>query len=248
MPPPAGASFAQFFPTAPRAARDRALEREKARLKTADSPSSADQNGRQTPSARPDDGTLSAFRRDVPILDGSRPPADDLDSLPGDTLHAIGSASSHASTASTVFSSSARQNGMPATVAKPGNHNQLTPLTSTDSPTPPMTSYLHGADPSLPQFGDVRVGDGSISGFAPNGDVPVPSQFLDRMPARDTARKVQGIRCTYDPLLDKTLSASEKRKGKPTFENIGLVRAIILYSCGEGGVIRLLSALANMLV
>ena len=126
---------------------------------------------------------------------------------------------------------------MPATVSKHGNYNQLTPLTSADSPTPPMSSYLPVPDSALPHLIDGRVEDGSTLGFAPNGDAPAHSQFLDRIPARDTARKVQGIRCTYDPLLDKNLSSSEKRKGKPTFENIGLVRATILYSYREGGVI-----------
>ncbi|KAL2262913.1 hypothetical protein VTK26DRAFT_8962 [Humicola hyalothermophila] len=43
-----------------------------------------------------------------------------------------------------------------------------------------------------------------------------------RVPARDPARSIQCIKCTYDPLLDKSLSSSEKRKAKPIYKEFGL--------------------------
>ncbi|SPQ21592.1 32100057-db81-4c96-a4c1-cedc42446916 [Thermothielavioides terrestris] len=90
---PAGASFAQFFPAAPRAARDRAMEREKAKMKAQESPSvqAADINGHNSAlnpaiSAPQHAGAGTAgtagASRDVAHL-----PTDDADSLAGDALN-----------------------------------------------------------------------------------------------------------------------------------------------------------------
>jgi histone-lysine N-methyltransferase SETD1 len=47
----------------------------------------------------------------------------------------------------------------------------------------------------------------------------------ERVPARDPSRSITCIRCTYDPLLDTSLSSSEKRKAKATYKEFGLVCA-----------------------
>jgi len=234
MPPPAGASFAQYFPAAPRAARDRAIQREKAKLRSADSPSSSlgDLNGSHTPSSRTDESGQSHGRRDEHPADAPPLPPDDTESLLGDTLNTVGSASSHASTASSVFSSSAQQNGLAA--SKNLNHT-LTPLTNADSPTPPMSSHVPNPSTSVPQTFENGGGPFSKQSTAPNGAPPSLSHPVDRIPARDPGRAVKGVRCTHDPLLDKAVSTTDKRKARPTYKEWGSVctRAILPPPKGE---------------
>lgn len=242
---PPGASFAQFFPTAPRAARDRAEERQRARKQASDlSPSAslADQRDAQTPNGLPDDGLASTCsRRDGSLSDAAQQPpqpaADDAESLQGDTLNAVGSASSHGSSAaSSVFSSSARHAATAAASKNPAAaHNHLTPLTTIESPSYSVTPHSTRPAPSA-AHGPGKV-DAPLSNppHRLNGAAASDSQSVfDRAPARDPACSVKGVKCTYDPLLDRSLSSSEKKKAKPTYEEFGLVRNTRIYCWGGG--------------
>ena len=131
-----GASFAQFFPAAPKAAKERAKERVKSKSQSIESPVSraaADiqvvyNNTSRTDDAglaRPTDGHTSC-------ADAAPALAEDNESLPGDILNGVGSASSHSSTVSSVFSAPAQ----PSTILNSGtaqNVSSLTPLTNIDS-------------------------------------------------------------------------------------------------------------------
>jgi len=245
MPPPSGASFAQFFPAAPRAARDRAKERERARTKTADShPHSPSPSGRQTPilaAARQDDPTVSRSRRDGSVSDAAHPATDDTESLAGDILNTVSSTSSHTSAASSVFSSSSRLNGAAvsrnATAPAAATASLLTPLTSYDSPSYPVNSSVPARPTASTPLYYPEKADGAEA-MLPNGGATaaaaLPTPFsssssyaahlaVERVPARDAGRAVKAIACTYDPLLDKTLSNSEKRKAKSTYKEYGAV-------------------------
>lgn len=231
---PAGASFAQFFPAAPQAARDRAMERERAKMKAQDSPSSqaADVNGRRTPLApaafaQTDEhgsvhGTASKPRPNGTGPDAAHPATDETESILGDTPNAAGSASSRTSASSSSVSSAPTRPSVPA--AMKSSTNQLTPPTTVDSP----SSYLSAAAPAKTQSTTPHRVDGLHGSLPmPNGsahDAPAAvSSVAERVPARDPSRPIQCIRCIYDPLLDTSLSSSEKRKTKPIYKEFGLV-------------------------
>ncbi|KAK3945792.1 histone-lysine N-methyltransferase, H3 lysine-4 specific [Diplogelasinospora grovesii] len=221
---PTGASFAQFFPSAPRAARDRAMERERAKLRATESPSTPGvdaANGHRTPL-----GPSSSRATDVSRshLNGSGsdtahpPPEDNV----GDTLNTFGSASSYESTISSVFSTSARQNAM--TTVKNSN-SLMTPLTTVDSPS---SSYISTtAEPAKAQSTTPYQSD-RLDGYMPksNGFVNGTSSALpgaiERAPIRDPSRSIRCVQCTYDPLLDPSIASSEKRKAKPIYKEFGV--------------------------
>jgi histone-lysine N-methyltransferase SETD1 len=221
---PAGASFAQFFPAAPRAARDRAMERERAKIRAQESPSSqsVDVNGRRTPlnpsaSSRNDDGPVAGFTAKSYVNGGrpvaARPPTDDNESLAGDTLNSGGSASSHTSASSSVFSGLTRPS---ASGAMRHSNTQLTPPTTIASPSSHLSTLKRQS--TTPRRADNR--DGLMP--MPNGSVQ-DTPAVERVPARDPARSIKCIKRVYEPLLDASLSSSEKRKGKPIYKEFGLV-------------------------
>jgi len=226
---PAGASFAQFFPAAPRAARDRATERERAKTKAQEFPSaqSADANGRCTPlnpsaSSPIVDGRVAGFASNS-HLNGTSPHAvhpstDDNESLAGDTLNAGGSASSHTSTSSSAFSAATRLSAS-AAMRKP---HALTPPTTIASP----SSYLSTTAPTKAQSTITRRDDDGTDSLLPITDGSVhDAAAVERVPCRDPSRSIKCIKRTYEPLLDPSLSSSEKKKAKPIYKEFGLVCA-----------------------
>lgn len=227
------ASFAQFFPAAPRVARDRAKERERARAKTQDLigtslGSHPTRNGAlgDMPNAARGPATDGTF------LNGSHQ-ADDHGSPSGDTLNTVASASSYASTGSSIFSTSQRH-------LIPNGASQVpstTPLTTIESPSllghtnQPDSKPIHSQISDRDDFTSTRKG--SVSHL--DGSSPHASSHTSRVPARDPTRSRKGIKCTYDPLLDRTLSKDKMRITKPTFQEFGAVRSPILYLYGGGG-------------
>ncbi len=204
------------------------MEREKARVRAAESPSS-------TPAAaRVDDAAGPASRRDGSVSEANHPTADDNESLAGDILNAVGSASSHTSTASSVFSSTALQSG--TTVPK-ASGNSFTPLSTADSPSYAVGSTPHKPKTSTPQYPERADEVTPKPRVLPNGTSgpSASSAVVRRVPARDPNRLVMGIICTYDPMLDKTLSSTDKRKAKPIYKEFGPVRipTILLTQRGE---------------
>jgi histone-lysine N-methyltransferase SETD1 len=220
------AGFADFFPAAPRAAKNKAKERQRAKSKALDSPSATPVNPQQeanTPARSRDETAQSEQSTDgpnganiepgVPILDASESP-------PGDLLNGVGSASSHASTISSVFSA-------PPATATFGRPNNLTPLTTADSSPPPVLASPHHSNTataislsrSLP-----------VDSSFPEKEVPetqshpsVQESPAPRIHARDPNRGVKGEKCTYDPQLDHKLSSSDRKKAKPIYKVFGLV-------------------------
>ncbi|KAH6640982.1 hypothetical protein F5144DRAFT_118887 [Chaetomium tenue] len=238
---PTGASFAQFFPAASRAARDRAMEREKVKMKAQETPLARpiDINGYHAPlnpsaSSHNDDEPATGFIS-RPQLNGTaahaaHPPTDDTESLAGDTLHAGGSASSHTSASSSVFGAPTRPS---ATAAMKFSNTQLTPPTTIASP----SSYLSTAAPTKAQSTTPRRADGinRLNGLTPipNGSVHY-TPAVERVPARDPSRSIKCIKRTYEPFFDTSLASSEKRKAKPIYKEFGMVCAFNNFTLREG--------------
>jgi [histone H3]-lysine4 N-trimethyltransferase SETD1 len=229
-----GASFAQFFPSAPRAAKDKAKEREKSKSMSIDSPSIrsvADTKAAASNFCVDDNGFSRGGGDGIShALDTAAPPAEDNESLQGDLLNGVGSASSHTSAVSSVFSAPAQQPNI-STSGASRNVSSLTPLTNADSSPTRTTSpnhYKAGA-PATWSSTEKAVGHDDVLQAQPAlADQPPPEP---RVFARDPNKGVKGMICTYDPLLDRKLSSNEKKKAKPTYKEFGLVR--ILQSPGS---------------
>lgn len=168
--------------------------------------------------------------QDAPFSDVSQQQTDDNESARGDTPNGTRSASSHASAGSSVFSNSAR----PAAPAAQSSTIVTTPLTSQDSPLHPgaMSASKSRPTPTNPNSHDATS---RATSQAPD-TVPHPSTQdswapPNRIPARDPSRQVKGLRCTYDPLRDRSLDKHAKKDAKPKFKEFGPVRHayMILY-------------------
>ncbi|KAL2879454.1 histone methyltransferase set1 [Colletotrichum sp. CLE4] len=216
------ASFAQFFPAAPRVARDRANEREKAKAKVQDSavglPSGSKSSG--TPSVNGTAGEISSTADGLPS-DTSQQPHDGHESPLGDTLNTVGSASSYASTGSSVFSTAARQ-----VVSSGISHippSSGTPLT-VESPSYSGNAALPKT--TMPQVQNTDRGEAAVSLNTPtsrlNSSLPEPYPHIERIPARDPNRSRKGFKCTYDPFNDRTLSKHGRKDAKPIYKEFGL--------------------------
>jgi histone-lysine N-methyltransferase SETD1 len=225
-----GASFAQFFPSAPRAAKDKAKEREKVKTHILGSPSKrplADNQSAQS-TFRVENVDFPRFggESNTPIIDSAPPPAEDNESVQGDLLNGVGSASSHSSTISSVFSAPAQQPNM-SNFGSTRNVSSLTPLTTSDSSPSRITSpYQYKTDAQATN----SIGF-AINRSLPQNDVAqAQPETADQKPqeprvyVRDPSRGIKGTKCTYDPLLDRKLSSNEKKKAKPIYKEFGLVR------------------------
>ncbi|KAI5461080.1 histone H3 methyltransferase complex protein [Mariannaea sp. PMI_226] len=223
---PPGASFAQFFPTAPkvkvqaqsRPERDRDCDRDHHK---AASPNSASD---LVPVAvsNPD---VDGFAKPGPGPGG--PPSDaithdDTDSPITDIPGTVDSASSYSSAASSIFSSSHRNAATSASSRLPTS--SLTPLASKDSPSnnsvavtikPDMATSL-SADSAAAYLSD------NSSAIGRNGAISNGLPALGRVPARDPMPSVKGLKCTYDPLLDRVHNKSVSRSSKPTYQEFGM--------------------------
>jgi len=219
------------------------MERERARAKAAESPSSnVEHNGRQTPTTHGSTDAVASSHsaRGASISDAAHPAtADDNESVQGDTLNTVGSASSHTSTASSVFSSSARQDGLNGLQASKTSSSQshLTPLTTVESPSSSISPNPAKQSTLTPRSTADHV-NGSAS--QPASAAHISSSFgasstIERVSARDHTRAVKGIKCAYDPLLDRTISSAEKKKAKPIYKEFGAVCThIIIHSTRQG--------------
>jgi len=226
-----GASFAQFFPAAPKAAKERAKERVKSKAQGLESPNrpAADIQVVYTTSRIDDVGSLRPAADNHHSRETALPPAEDDESLPGDILNGVGSASSHSSTVSSVFSAAAQHPNL-STLGTSRNVSSLTPLTNNDSSPTRITSpghYKSGAQrANATDFTDNNLPHAQSHDASQNHTLP-------RILARDPALTLKGNRCTYDPTLDTKLASNERRKAKPLYKEFGLVRIYNLL----GGVI-----------
>ncbi|TVY75801.1 H3 lysine-4 specific histone-lysine N-methyltransferase [Lachnellula suecica] len=216
-----GASFAQFFPSAPRAAKDKAKEREKGKSHTLGSPSikpavDAAVAVAANLQSRAGNASSSVATGETNIPSASAETAisqaDDNESLQGDLLNGVGSASSHASTASSVFSAPAPHSNM-STFGSSRNVSSLTPLTNADSSPSRMPS------PSQQKTSDPSSGP-AIENTAPQYDTPQAQPAMAehnpspaRVFARDPNKGIKGSICTYE---------SKKKGGKAIYKDFGL--------------------------
>ncbi|KAI0873604.1 hypothetical protein GGS24DRAFT_462767 [Hypoxylon argillaceum] len=207
------ASYREFFPNAPRAARDKANERERERYgKTSDAPDSQPRSA--TPANRD-------TKHDSSASNSARAPNQDIHTeyLQGDLLNAAGSASSRASTASSIFST--QNNTSAVTAAAHASNNAVTPLTAAGSPAYNNTNTAQ----SIKEY---TVAASAYSGKANPSSLTAamkpsatPPSVVKRLPARDPNRAIQGMRCTHDPSTDKTLSSTDKKTMKPKYKAFG---------------------------
>ena len=245
---PPSAGYKEFFPNAPRAARDKANERERERERsTRISDSPADRDSRTTtPTNNPNinhththththtHNHRDGLKHDSSSLSANAAhlPTDDNESLQGDIRNGAGSASSHASTVSSGFSAST--NNAPAaswnasSYSANNNNNNLTPLTNFSSPAHPSnlpSGKMNASAP--PQPGPTNSTTASSQ----------PPRFAERPPARDPNLPVKGIKCIHDPLTDKTLTPADKKAMKPKYQDFGSVRNQYNIRGKGGGVI-----------
>ncbi|KAI9755142.1 MAG: U4/U6-U5 snRNP complex subunit lsm6 [Chaenotheca gracillima] len=224
------AGFADFFPAAPSVLQQKhkqaARERQRAKSKPAAPPpvAAASPAEAHAPSSRIDDGAVvasSTFSNGVAVNGGLGPSMqEDGESLQGDLLNGVGSASSHTSTGSSVFSAN-----NPPTVANgpgvPSNAHALTPLTNMESsppgklPSPPhsRSTYRAAASEDYQNRGDPGEGADAIT--------PVQTPPPSRKQMRPSGKEVKGSKCTYDPELDKGLNSKEKKKRKAVYKEFG---------------------------
>ncbi|KAI0472019.1 hypothetical protein GGR56DRAFT_102572 [Xylariaceae sp. FL0804] len=204
MAPSAG--YREYFPNAPRAARDKANERERER---STKPSELPETIGRTAAVR------DAAKNNLSSSDAVRPPTDDPEYPQGDMLNGIGSASSHASTASSVFSASHPTAAMRA--PSRASNQSATPRTIDGSPNYPNVSSTKESN-LAPSYS--RKAEPSSSVAAANSLI-APNGVAERPPARDPNRAVKGIRCLHDPSTDKSLSSAERKTLKPKYKNFG---------------------------
>ncbi|KAH8167730.1 hypothetical protein CIB48_g497 [Xylaria polymorpha] len=183
MAPSAG--YREFFPNAPRAARDKANERERERHSKASALSESHPRT-ATPAHRD-------AKHDVSASDPARPPNQDsyAESSQGDLLNGAGSASSRASTASSIFSTN--NNLSAANAAAYASNNAVTPLTAAGSPAYNSTtrpSKDHTAAAAAAHAGKAD----STSLAAAMKSSATPPSVVKRLPARDPNRPTQGMR------------------------------------------------------
>ncbi|KAI0885243.1 histone H3-K4 methyltransferase Set1 [Annulohypoxylon maeteangense] len=209
MAPSAG--YKEFFPNAPRAARDKANEREREKSSRA---SEATDNDAKTATPAHRDGA----KYDSSLSDAAHPPTDDTESLQGDTLNGVGSASSHASTTSSVFTTFNSSVAMNAS-SRASNSN-LTPLTTMGSPT--NSSHIQPAKQRSSATRNTTSKPDNTNSATITGPLSSVPGAVKRLPARDPNLTIKGTKCIHDPLTDKSLSSSDRKTMKPKYKNIVL--------------------------
>ncbi|KAH0543493.1 hypothetical protein FGG08_002161 [Glutinoglossum americanum] len=154
------------------------------------------------------------------------PAQDDNESVQGDTLNGVGSASSHTSTVSSVFSAA----NHPTTYSTAGgtsNTHTLTPLTNTDSsppgraatPPPRLKAASPNSNPKYDPTYDCQAMDEPTDLAA--SMTPLYTPPAPRRTARAEGKVVKGYKITYDPDLDKTATSRERKKRMPLYQNFG---------------------------
>ena len=152
----------------------------------------------------------------------TRPPHDEREFSRADIANEIGSASS-TSTVSSVFSNKQRSSKL-APASSASNLTDLTPLTNMDSS--PRTNGMHSPArrPALEALSALAPTPPSPS-IASSGKAcsPTESEFgqshhAKRPQARPGRGKPKGYRITYDPAMDKSGKAKDKRYREAQYE------------------------------
>ncbi|KIL91190.1 hypothetical protein FAVG1_05889 [Fusarium avenaceum] len=224
---PLGASFAQFFPTAPkvkaqtqtRADQIRDCDRSKSGLTSPSANGTLDSTSGSA-ALDPDanigqNGIVSASESIPPQPDDSESPFTDIPST-------VDSASSYSSAASSIFSTTARHGVAVTTASSRLPTSSLTPIASKDSPNF-SASATAKPDMSTPHTADRAARQSSRNSPATghNGSTSNGLTSIERIPARDPLPSVKGLKCTYDPLLDRVHNKSVSKSAKPTYKEFG---------------------------
>lgn len=235
MSPPAG-SFADFFPSAPSVIQEK--QNKKARLRQ-----SSKQDSEDTPADKALAANLSPEHRNGHHTEHSRASSCDKrkpvsvgeDKFPsaegaGDLLNGLGSASSLASTVSSVFS-----NGVTGASLQT-EHNTgslaLTPLTSHES-SPPYQGYTPKASGARESRGAKQSADRpntslqAVQGSAETFGL-VTVSISPPVQVRPGAGEAKGIKIIYDPETDSSLAAKDKKRLKPRYQKFGEKVSVLL--------------------
>jgi [histone H3]-lysine4 N-trimethyltransferase SETD1 len=219
---PLGNKFADFFPSAPSVLQQRKSSKQSEDFKershradahshdalTKDSNVKSPSSTHKSAAPRFSDVQMSGTSTTSTQITG-----EDSDHFGNDLLNGVGSASS-TSTASSIFSAAfAHGSGITSNSI---NVSVLTPLTNSDlSPRGKLMSPPN--DLSSRSTMDFQSSSNTLSGAMTPQRTPTAARKL----AREPDLKVKGMKCIYDPELDKSLSSKDKRKLKAQFEEIG---------------------------
>ncbi|CAI6100454.1 unnamed protein product [Clonostachys chloroleuca] len=220
--------FAQFFPTAPkvRAEAEGRADRERSKPKTngvdtlrEDRPGSSTLDS-QPISPGPHSSGPGNISSDAPHGQ-CQARIDENESLPGDIPSTVDSTSSHTSLASTVFS--ARHTATAASSRFPTA--SATPLASEGSS--PLSLTIAPTKQEMPSSGSSSDHVGRPTSQTPraighNGAVSDYTPITERIPARDPMPSIKGIKCTYDPTLDRLRNKGTNKGSKPIYKEFGL--------------------------
>ena len=228
-----GRGLDHFFPTAPSVLQQKrsraAQQRRKLQSPPAGRPESvcAPSESQEAPVEDVDGGGGTPVNRaesEEVKVESTVVAQDEGDSVQGDLLNAVGSASS-SSTTSSVFSTHNRT----LAILQQGTSHQattLTPLTVADSSpprvhkSPPQTKRdaLAGMDLGS----SVRTPDSNHKAPTPEFDLtPINSPGPEGLQARPGKGEVKGIKVTYDPDTDKKLDSKERKKLKVKWHTFG---------------------------
>lgn len=225
---PAG-DFVNFFPAAPRSAKMKA----KALADKTNGKSMVASYKSENPTSLTD-ANATTKGDEIPRTAAQNPNAlgaadmavDDNASSPGDVLNGVGSASSHTSAGSSLFSAAGPAQVQASNAG--GAWSNLTPLTNVDTSPTERTMT-----PSQPKTTSISVHSqvyGQTVEMKPEPDqkqsaAATTSDAQPRTLMRDPDRLVQGERCTYDPRLE----GSKDKHAKPTYMEFGTVRTYNLW-------------------
>lgn len=205
-----GTSFAQFFPSAPRAAKVKAKEREKKSQALEASRSLVDVKASIIKKHIDSSSALTITENIIPAAEVVVHQVEDSEST-HDDINDVGSASSHASS---VFSGPGQQQNI---TTKDSSRQIMTPLTNTNSSPPNGPVSPNHQKPAPPLLSSATPEVNLVQKIV----VQEAPQII-RVHAREPGKKVKGNICLYDPLLDKKLSSSERKKVKPIYKEFGL--------------------------
>ncbi|KAI9791554.1 MAG: histone methyltransferase set1 [Candelina submexicana] len=226
-------SFAKFFPTAPSVLQQKskraAKERQRAKTKPLEAPLTAGSTeviAQRSPhnEVPMEQDAINGEAHGGEASEQASAAQDDNESMPGDLLNGVGSASSHTSTVSSVFSTTYNPPASSNLDGHPKSHT-MTPLTNTDS-SPPDKPL---SPPSKPIHANLRP-EICSKGLRPYPDPTkeAPERGSSRatspparLQARPLGRVVKGKKVMYDPELDKKLSSKEKRKREAVYKDFG---------------------------
>ncbi|KJZ75531.1 Histone-lysine N-methyltransferase, H3 lysine-4 specific [Hirsutella minnesotensis 3608] len=225
--PQMGMSFAQAFPNAPRVRAEAQAQSQGRDSRdrpnrgiSATTSSSRDAAVPSVPASASDaDGATDLSR---PLGGSSQTDTahiDDHDSPPAEIPSTVASSSSLASSASSIFS-----NSMKTSAAAPRSHlsSSATPRASRDSlsnsPAPAIKQDMAAPlSDDLPRQAvrNVRSADkvASVQGSLPS---------VERAPPREPGPSVKGLKCTFDPILQRARDKSISKNAKPVYQEFGL--------------------------